>query len=261
MNTVVEQNRESTRANRSWLRTQVKRGHFRCCGLWLLLIQSSDQNTFEALCQRQSFNSYTYNTHTHLHIWNSALRSLVMCSDSSVKQPMSHWGLSVYTYGLYIWTNQRDLIIFDLLLYVLWKMSGQWNKTCAVWNTHTLTASWKHKYFPQLWDIALFFAYPTERKENSLCLYVGVFSRMLQYIYSTINHVTTGETLKTSNSTRHIHDSLLRSSSSSSVSNAGLLNMWWILKSCYQCVLIHCHFPPHMYNRTHMVTAAASDLQ
>lgn len=32
--------------------------------------------------------------------------------------------------------------------------------------THTLTASWKHKYRPQLWDTALFLAYPTEKQDK-----------------------------------------------------------------------------------------------
>lgn len=43
-------------------------------------------------------------------------------------------------------------------------------------HTHTLTASWKHKYWPQLWYMALFFAYPTET-ERRVCVSVWLWVR------------------------------------------------------------------------------------
>lgn len=38
-------------------------------------------------------------------------------------------------------------------------------KSCV---KHTLTASWKHKYRPQLWDTAWFLAYPTKKQAKCL---------------------------------------------------------------------------------------------
>lgn len=76
------------------------------------------------------------------------------------------------------------LTCFFYVMEDIWTVKSKY----AVKNRHahacarTLTASWKHKYRPQLCDTALFLAYPTE-KHDKVCM------SMLHEQHSQIQHI------------------------------------------------------------------------
>lgn len=102
--------------------------------------------------------------------------------------------------------------------------SGQWHQNMHS-ETHThiqkLTASWKHKYRPQLWDTALFLAYPTENQDKHLVRITLSYLVMQKSFIDKISKMAEG---KTRNYGR----------------NCMLQNLWctyWKMKNVYDLII------------------------